>query len=231
MRFLLGLVLPLIVAALPAHSETRVCPGSETVVVYDDYQDFLLTCNAAAKTVTFFKEIGFAADTPMMIAVRDRVVLEGGLAGEAFGQCDPASGYIEVLSYRSHAKFRAESQAFGVRLNPALHESIVVHEVAHALAAIHFSVIEVPLPVHEYVAYVAQIATLPERVRRTVLRRYPVTGFTDDLAINLVNYFFEPQGFGVRAYKHFVALRDRRMHLARLFSGESLAFNNLWNDI
>jgi hypothetical protein len=224
MRFVFGLVLPLIFLGTPVHAETRECPGSATVIVYDEHRDYVMACSAAAKTIGFFREMGFMAETPMMISMKDSVQLEQGFAGEAYGHCDPALGYIEVISYDRHERLKTRDQMFGVRLNPALHESIIVHEVAHALADIHFSVLEIPGAVHEYIAYVAQIATLPEVTRRNVLRRYADAAFHDEKAINFFTYLDGPQIFGVRSYKHFMQQRDHNFFLLRLFAGDSSAY-------
>ncbi|MDH3700578.1 MAG: hypothetical protein OEU46_04620 [Alphaproteobacteria bacterium] len=224
MRFVLGLVLPLMFLGTPVQAEMRECPGSATVIVYEDHRDYVMACSATAKTIGFFRELGFLTETPMMIAMKESVQLERGFAGEAYGQCDPALGYIEVLSYESHQRMKTRDQIFGVRLNAALHESIIVHEVAHALADIHFSVMESPGAVHEYIAYVAQIATLPEVTRRNVLRRHSVAALASEKAINVFNYANGPQVFGVRSYKHFKQQHDYNHYLRRLFSGDSQAY-------
>ena len=224
MRLVLGLIVPLVFFGMPAQADIRECPGSATVIVYDDHRDYVMACSAAAKTIGFFREIGFMRETPMMISMKETIRLEHGLAGEAYGQCYPALGYIEVLSYDSHRRMKTEHQVFGVRLNAALHESIIVHEVAHALADIHFSVLDIPGAVHEYIAYVAQIATLPEVTRRNVLRRHSVRALNDERAINVMNYLEGPQAFGVRSYKHFIRQRDQNFYFLRLFAGDSDAY-------
>ncbi len=224
MRFVFALVLPLIFLATPVHAETRECPGSATVIVYGEHRDYVMACSAAAKTIGFFREMGFMRETPMMISMKDSVQLEQGFAGEAYGQCDPAMGYIEVISYKSHQRLKTRDQMFGVRLNAALHESIIVYEVAHALADMHFSEREMHGAVHEYIAYVVQIATLPEVTRRNVLRRHSVAALDDEKAINFFNYTDGPQVFGVRSYKHFMQQRDHNYYLLRLFAGDSPAY-------
>ena len=81
--------------------------------------------------------------------------------------------------------FEAVGRWWGEPAGRALYRSAAAHEVAHAVVACHADP-ALPVPAHEYVAYVVMFATMEPALRVRLLARYPGRGFGSVLEINTI---------------------------------------------
>ena len=126
---------------------------------------------------------------------------------------------IELLSYAQARRQTTDNPLFGLPMTPALYESVVVHEVSHAIVEQNLSTRLTSRVVHEYIAYAAQLSSMAPDLRREILRRYGQPAFADVDEMSWVYYELDPSGFGVKVYRHFLALRDPAAFLQDLLSG------------
>ena len=100
-----------------------------------------------------------------------------------------------------------------------MYESVIVHEVSHAIVEQNLAYRPSSRVVHEYIAYAAQLSTMTPDLRRDILRRYQRPGYADVDEMSWVYYELDPSGFGVKVYRHFLTLTDPGRFLHDLLDG------------
>jgi len=197
---LLALAPTLGLSAGLALADVRHCAGINTTVAHDTPEEVELVCRAVTEAAAFMRENGFSVTQPISVSVVDHV--SGSFPHRAVGAYNRTTMHIEVLSYAECLKASERKSGFRVPMTRELHRSFVVHEVAHAILESHLGSRPPPLA-QEYVAYVAQFATIEPVLRSEILAQYDVTPFERDSQINANLYMMDPSAFGVMAYLHY----------------------------
>jgi hypothetical protein len=92
-----------------------------------------------------------------------------------------------------------------VAMDRPLWRSYVAHELTHA--AIHAACGRAcpDRAAHEYIAAVAQMASLPPSVRAAILGGHPgLEGFREPAEISEIYYALSPAKFMVKSYRHYL---------------------------
>ena len=210
---------------LDGHSHERAgagpveirCQQANVVVRGADGEDALLACAGAHDAAAFLAGQGFAVTAEVSIDIEH--TLPPVVDASAAGCYLPNENRVVVLAYADLARRDAW---FGMTMEPALYRSFVAHEVAHAFAAANFEIAQPAIQAHEYIAYVTMLATMAPDLRARLLARYPGERFDDDVQINATVYLFDPQRFGVRAYRHFLRRASGRDYLRAVVTGSAL---------
>lgn len=126
---------------------------------------------------------------------------------------------IVILTF---SKFQSCETWFHVPIDAALYRSLVSHEVAHAIAAYNFKVVNPSIQADEYVAYVTMLATMAPALRERVLSQFPGHGFEDEQQMSSTIYLVDPMRFGVQAYRHFLRRANGREYLHAILTGKVL---------
>lgn len=203
--------------AVDVHGAGVDCPSLPVRVVAAVADEATLACEGAGLAAAFLEQAGFGALQPVDIVLADRLpeaVRPGAVA--CYAQRDRR---ITVLHY---ARFEARGRWFGLKIEPALFRSVVAHEVAHAAAACAAGAQPLSLPAHEYIAYVAMLATMPAPLRERVLAALPGTGFDALSQINAMVYAIDPEKFGVEAYRHWRSLDEPWAFLRQVVGGQAI---------
>jgi hypothetical protein len=173
-------------------------------------------CNASAAAIDFLRGAGLSyADG---LTIRPLPPTGDPAEAQVIGSCNVSGSEILVLTYdTSTIASRRYPPAFDMPMSPALWQSFISHEMAHAVTLQNFAVGVKRTTASEYIAAVVQLATLPPDLRQAILRRHDAEAFSDPREIRLLMYEMNPSVFGVMAYRHYVTLGDRGpAFLARL---------------
>lgn len=198
---LLGLALLSPAAAL---ADTQPCGDSGIAVVAEAPADREQACAAVEDAIPFLHGAGLAPLPPTTIRLVEAIPGNG--TGHSLGRYDARTGEIVLLSPAAAlAASKCGAPAFGVPMSPALWRSYVVHELAHAAAERHFAPRARSLVASEYIAAVAQLATLPEDERRVILEQYADTeAYQRPREMSELYYFMDPCRFAVKCYLHYL---------------------------
>ncbi len=205
---------PMVATGAPAEHR---CPLAALTVVAEADADAALACDGAAAGLAFLASAGPAAAPPIVIEVATRLPAE--VSDTAIAAYNRRTGRITVLRYD---RFLRLGVWFKVPIERELYRSLFAHEVAHAAAVALSGTSGLDTGAHEYVAYVAMFATMAPALRERVLARFDESGFTHDQQINSMVYAFDPEQFGVDAWRHYTGLRDRSAFLRRVLEGKAL---------
>lgn len=209
-------------SCLVVSSSEHVRPGSrhyacaslrvETPAATDDERRLL--CDAAEKALAFFQTYDLGIDKVIRVRI-EREPLNP--RQPHLGSYTAATQTIRLLGLD---QIRPHHALFGLPLDRDLYESVVVHELAHAIAAQHFTEKAPAIVFQEYLAYVAQLSTMAPDLRARILLSHDTAPFAAIEDISWTFYAMAPSAFGVKAYHHFSTVKDRRQLLDRLLSGD-----------
>lgn len=176
-----------------------------------------MVCEGVAKARAFFREHG------VEVQRRIRVRLHGTAMGERgnhIGLYDARNGQVELLTFEEARRQTANDSMFGIKTNEALYVSIVVHEIAHAIADQNFEIRPASLVAQEYIAYVAQLSAMQPPLRSKVLRAYDhLSAFEGIEEMSSTYYGLNPSGFGIKVFRHYQSLPKPSQFINGLLSG------------
>ena len=178
--------------------------------------DHELLCRGAASARGFLRAHGIRVRRRIRMQLHDRPIERG---PSHIGLYDADADRIDLLSYAQAHHLTADDPLFGMPMTPALYESVVAHEVTHAIVEQNLPARLESRVVHEYIAYTAQLSTMTAELRERILRRYPRPGYAHLGEMSWVYYQLDPSGFGVKVYRHFATLPDPAAFLQDLLSG------------
>ena len=200
--------------AAPAAFEFRCDEAARVVVQATVAGDALLACEGARAALNFLTQAGLTMTTGTKIEIVDQ--LPGAMRGQAVGCYMRDTRRIFLLTQQA---FQAAGTWFRLPVEPALYRSAAAHEMAHAVVGCQSQDAPLPVPAHEYVAYVAMFATMETALRERVLARFPGKGFDNILQINTVVYVMDPLQFAADAWRHYLKRRDRAGWLRDVAAG------------
>jgi hypothetical protein len=187
----------------------------------------VLACAGIADARAFFAAHGLAADIDIDITVQPRV--DAGdtvdLAFPVLGQYRPEANRVFMTALEAQRDMSEDTPVFGVPFEPMQFREVVAHEVVHALAEQNFIRDEPSRLVHEYIAYIVQMATMAPDRRARILAAYSATPFRSAEEINPIVYAIAPDMFAVKAYLYFAAQPDGAAYLRRLLADDLPAAN------
>jgi hypothetical protein len=203
-------------APLPAGSaQAAPCNGSEIMVEADEAA-CKSVCDAVQIGETFLKSIGLQQLGSLSITLFKELPRNG--KSHSIGYYNSRSNEICLLDYETILDASRQSPpAFGVLMSPAIWRSYVIHELAHAAAQKMFASGVSVCTASEYIASVAQLATLPSSEREKILSNYPeLSGFDRPEEITMAFYLLDPSKFAVNAYLHFSKPENGLLFIKRL---------------
>jgi hypothetical protein len=200
----------------PVAAPPRACPHAAGVTVRAARAaDAEQACAGAARALAFLAQAGLAPPPHTPIDIVER--LPGELDGRALGCYLRDTRRILLLS---RAAFDATGGWFGEPPDAELYRSAAAHEVAHAVVGCHLGERPLPVPAHEYVAYVTMFATMAPPLRERVLAHFAGRGFASTLQINSIVYVAAPLQFAADAWRHYLKRHDRAAWLRAVVAGD-----------
>ncbi len=192
------------------------CPDPRVSVDSRWEEDVVEVCLAADRAIRFLASHGVALQEPIRVHLVDRVESEHDRA--ALGAFDSRQRRIEILSLERFLA-RPGTVAFSEPASQELHSSLIVHEVAHAVAQSNFSPARPPAVCQEYIAYVVQLSTMAAGMRERILARFDAAGFGRDEEICQTVYLISPDVFAAKAYRHFTRDGNGARIIRRMLEG------------
>jgi hypothetical protein len=193
------------------------CEKLSITIKAEEPDDRHSVCEGIEDALIFFGRLGLDLSQPLTVNVRSQLPNEYG--ENLVGCYKDEDQTVYVLTY---ASLKERGAWFGVPVNRHLYRSLVTHEVAHAVAACNFGVPHPTLHAHEYIAYVAMLATMDPATRAEVLATRPGAGYEELSEINELTHAFDPTWFGIEAYRHYLKEEHGGAFLLKVLAGEAL---------
>ena len=200
-----------------AHADESRCSNINVQVYSADRSDVDTACEAAREAISFLRTNGL--DTTRALEVYLVKTLPDMAHLSAYGCYDTSRHRVYMLFFSECIK--QETWA-GPQMDRALYKSLLVHEVAHAVAAANFTYTKPSMLAHEYVAYVTMFATMEPSKREHFLKRFSGHGFDSVDQMSMPFFLLDPFRFGTEAYRHFLKLDNQKTFLEDVLSGRVL---------
>jgi hypothetical protein len=215
---LVGLFIAMLITADAAEREP-VCVGCPTILI--DAQTFSaeerqLLRAGVADAIGFFRAHGVELKQTIQLTKR---YADHGDPLPHIGAYSLQRNRIRLLGLEQSLNRDRNYRLFGLPIDEALYKTVVVHEIAHAIADQNFTMPNPSLVAQEYLAYVAQLSTMPSPLRERVLGGFDLAPYESIDEMSPVYYQLAPTCFGVKAYRHFLGLPDQTAFLHGLLSG------------
>ncbi len=163
--------------------------------------DLRLVCEGVSFGVEFLRSRGVDFDSLLHVKVVDALPSQHGVP--SLGQFDPKRMEIRVLSLTNFLAACKDDPPFPCPTTAEVYRSFVVHEVIHAVTHAALAGRAVRRLQMEYLAYVAQLASLPDELREELIETSGVEGFEREEEMSAFFYFSNPNLYGIKAYMHY----------------------------
>jgi hypothetical protein len=198
-------------------NEEIKCSGQNVVVRSQDFVDARIACEGARDAIDFLESYGL--DIPGHIEIDIVISLPADTSRSASGCYIKSEHRLLILAYSEFKKFETR---FEVLIDSSQYRSLVSHEVAHEVADLNFKISKPSTIAQEYIAYITQLSTMQPELRDRVLENFSGEAFEGDWQMSPIIYMFDPMGFGIRAYLHFLNLIDGDEYIHLILNGEAL---------
>lgn len=189
-------------ASGPGLAETRQCSDEQLRVTGSDTPVSDRACLAAEHAKELLSECGIVQKAAIEIQITEDIT---SLAPHCMAEYDCATGRIEILSPQQLEQRLVPDTTFSLLPPDALFDSLIVHEMTHALLDQTECAADVCRVDHEYLAYAMQLQSLSPEHRALLVEgrrsRQPV----DIEEINPMILAMAPDFFAARAWVHFSA--------------------------
>lgn len=201
-----------IVAVAPAHALIQRCLQTNVLVEAATAGEAGSACTGAAAAVRFLASEGL--DVSARVRLRIVRKLPAGNPKSSAGCYIHAERCAYVLRFTEYSKLEVEG-----RVSAADYLGVIAHEVAHAFAEHNFRHRPPAMLGQEYVACVAQYATMDPEQREMSLAKFPGTGFDAPIQMSLTAYLVSPGWFCAQAYRHYLKPGNGSTFLKNVLTG------------
>ena len=203
-----------------AHGDELRCPNRNVTVHSAARGDAETACEAAGEAISFLVAQGLDTTGAVKVDLVHKIPVAG---LPTIGCYDHPHRLVYVLTFSEFLKLKTWSE---LPVDRTLYKSLVAHEVSHAVAAANFSVPKPSTLAQEYIAYVAQLATMPVGYRERVLKQFAVEGYDSADEMSVTFYAISPFRFGIKVYRHFLKPGNGKVFLKDVLSGRVLFDEN-----
>ena len=192
------------------------CADLPIRVISKSSKDLERVCAGAAKADAFFESHGIKIKNPIPIRLHESIINNH---PAHIGLYDSKHNQIDLLSYQQTLQRCHEQPPFGVPMCEPIYISFIVHEISHAIADQNFQYRPVPLIAQEYLAYVAQFATMDSPSQADILQHYDLEPYDSLESMSIIYYGLDPNAFGIKTFLHYQSLSNPGQFIRDLLSG------------
>lgn len=202
----------------PFAAASHACDAVRATVVADSVDEAREACDAAALAAAFLERQGVHQKRSIELHVVDRL--------PRTEETSTRAGVYLHSERRAYVlrrdRWPADATHFGLPMSAELYRSVVVHEAAHAIAADHFRPERPDVVAHEYLAYTAQIDSLPPALRDRALADASGDAPVALARFNVFVLGMNPDRFAALAWRHWSEPGNGTVFVQALLAGEVL---------
>lgn len=203
-----------------AGAEVWPCPPERITVEADTKALATRICAVARRATAQAAVCGYGLDRDIRITVVPRII---GMNGNPLACFKAAQLTIEVLRPEATAASLTPHSAYSLLPIDALYDSLIVHEMTHAVFSPAGPRTVETVVAQEYLASSFQIASMQPDVRRRLLDYYPRPDPVPLSEMNAAMLSLAPIRFGVTAWRHFAQPENGCAMVERIVEG-TIAF-------
>ncbi len=175
-------------------------------------------CKAAHAALDLLRQCGIESAEDLRISIREELVHPAGLPVFAFFHAP--ENQIEITDFETFKSLIQPGNVYFRLPQRSLYESLIAHEVTHAVTCRMMQGIDCKRIALEYMASVIQVATMSDESRQILLDAFPASGPVELEVFNLFNFYSAPQWFVANAYRHYRELDNSCGFLQDILAGK-----------
>ena len=203
-------------ALADAHMVT--CDLTNFTVEAETTAEAQAVCQLVSDALPQLQDCHMPVKLPVKIRVSDEL---RGVGPRCLGYYQCESSEIYVRSAEGMVQSIDPEGAYRQIETDVFFESIVVHEIAHALFQQNACVSAACADNHEYVAHAMQMAWLPEEARALIVQEYPQDPPIDPMLLNGFIAAMAPDRYAALVWQHFSEPENGCNFVQRLLIGET----------
>lgn len=204
----------------PSAADELRCPGAPIVVVANKSEVAMAAiCAPSVWTHAFFAQCGMVQERELTLEVVARVTHPLGLPVIAL--FDASRWRIKISTFEVTQTLILPRSIYRKLATRDVYDSLIVHEVTHAIFRELVGRRRLPLAAHEYVAYAIQVASLPAKTRDAFLSSFPAQTPKDFRRFNEIYLGMSPLRFAANAYRHLFQDDQYCETIGRVARGEA----------
>ncbi|CFX37522.1 conserved exported protein of unknown function [Candidatus Filomicrobium marinum] len=219
-RYVLGftvLLLASVAHALGVRALALDCPGIPIEVSGSSDVEGRAVCASAKRANAFFEYCGLPQKRKLRVEILSEVIQPFGLPVIAL--FDAKRWRIQISTFEAMRTILLPGSAYRRLPLRDVYDSLVVHEVAHAVFREHIGHRNLPIAAHEYVAYAVQINSMPTKTRDLFLSTFQRPTSLDVEMFNDIYLAMAPLRFGANAHRHLFRHGQSCEMLSKIVAG------------
>jgi len=193
------------------------CDAADFTVEAETGPEAQAVCRVVLAALPQLQNCHLSVRNPVSITVSDDLA-DASARCLGYYQCDQSE--IHIRSAQGMARAFDPEGVFGQVELDVFFESIVVHELAHALFQQNACVTGACSENHEYVAHAMQMAWLPDDQRALIIDAYPVETPIDPMLLNTFIATMAPERYAALVWQHFNQPENGCAFIQRLLVGD-----------
>jgi hypothetical protein len=154
---------------------------------------------------------------PITVRVVDSLPAE--CPTDALGYFNPRDRTVTIPTYPACVALTEPDGRLGRRMSPELYDSLIAHELAHAIVSGCKPVEQMSRAVREYLANAIQFSAMESALRADILARYAHPDPVRFEELSALYLDLAPARFAVKSYLHFQTLDDPCAFIDDLIEG------------
>lgn len=213
-----ALLVVLFVSPLASDAQQATCDVSGITVTAPTEPDARTVCQTISAALPRLQACHLNVQHPLRVTVSDDLP---GVGPQCLGYYQTDRSEIFIRTAAGMVQSINPQSAFSRIDPPLLFESIVVHELAHALFQQSSRAADPCTEDHEYVAYGMQMAWLPGDQRAQIIAPFGVDAPVDPMMLNAFVAAMAPDRYAALVWQHFSQPENGCAFIHRLLAGQT----------
>ena len=186
---------------IAGNASARDCEGISIHAPIADQNEVQRVCQAAQDATELLRQCGIESSKAINISIKEKLVHPSGFPAFAFFHSP--SNQIEITDFDAFKKLIQPGSAYYKLPSRDLYESLIAHEVTHAITSPLIRDSDCTSVAHEYIAAVIQVSSMSDGSRQILLNAFPRSTPVVLEMFNELSFYSSPQWFVANAYRHF----------------------------
>ncbi|MBS0123860.1 DUF6639 family protein [Thetidibacter halocola] len=193
------------------------CGIGNMMVAAPSASDLSDACVAVHAALPVLTSLGLELRQPVRIEVTQTLDLAPGICVAFYSSSERK---VQLLPTDCLAEQPGRAKAFPEMTADLLFQSLIVHELTHALVEQGLAGRFLPRVAHEYLAYAIQLLALPETERSRILAKADISGPIDLAEVSEAILGLSPLRFAALSWLHFADNGGDAALVRRIVEGE-----------
>lgn len=207
-----------VILLIPVIVSAQDCEGISIHAPTADQDEVQEICRAARHATELLNQCEIKSEKPLNIIIQDELIHPSGLPVFAFFHSP--RNQIEITDFAAFKKLIKPGSPYYKLPSRELYESLIAHEVTHAITCDLIKGSGCPRVAHEYIAAVIQMSSMSDSARQVLLSAFPRSTPVELEMFNEFSFYSAPQWFVANAFRHYNTLENRCEFLRDILNGE-----------